>query len=146
MELKEISLVLFIILVIIFIVVAKRKKSHLSKKEAPIETVNNSVLNYNNNFSFTIEDIFTMQRGGVVVVGNVEKGEIHAGDTVKIMDLGVEIATTKIIGIELFQQVSNKNILVDKIVEGQRGGIYLKGITKEQIKIGQILMNEKCII
>ena len=146
MELKEISLVLFIILVIILILVAKRKKSHLLKKDAPIETVNNSVLNYNNNFSFTIEDIFTMQRGGVVVVGNVEKGEIHAGDTVKIMDLGVEIATTKIIGIELFQQASNKNLLVDKIVEGQWGGIFLKGITKEQIKIGQILMNEKFII
>ena len=147
MKLKEnkgMSLLILTIILAVLVVIAGGIIIYLLNNPAEKNYSNNSSpKDNNNNFSLTIQDIFTMNSGGVVVVGVVSKGEIYAGDTVKIIDSDTEILTTEIIGFEVFLQTENQIIQTNKIVEDQKAGIWLKDISKEQIAIGQKLVNIK---
>ncbi|OGD68366.1 translation elongation factor Tu [Candidatus Campbellbacteria bacterium RIFCSPLOWO2_01_FULL_34_15] len=84
-------------------------------------------------FLMPIEDIFSIEGRGTVVTGKIERGVVKVGEEVEIVGIKDTVKTT-VTGIEMF----NKSLS-----EGQAGdnaGILLRGVKKEDIHRGQVLV------
>jgi elongation factor Tu len=80
-----------------------------------------------------IEDVFSITGRGTVVTGRIERGEIKLNDSVELVGL-TDTQTTVVTGIEMF----NKQL--DKGMAGDNAGILLRGISKDQVERGQVLV------
>lgn len=80
----------------------------------------------------SIEDSFNVSGVGVVAVGRVERGVVKVGDALELVGLGPSVRVT-CRGIERFRQRQTEATM------GQDVGLTLSGITREQVKRGQIL-------
>lgn len=92
----------------------------------------NRIINYQNGvdaeFQFRIDDVFSITGRGTVVTGRVICGSIQYGDSVMIN--GIE---TVVLGIESFRKTINVAKAGDSV------GIFLKGVTKNQVQRGDLL-------
>ncbi len=84
-------------------------------------------------FLLPIEDVFTITGRGTVATGKVERGQLNLGDTVEIVGLK-ETQTTTVTGIEMFRKE------LDYAEAGDNAGILLRGINREDIERGQVMV------
>ena len=85
-------------------------------------------------FLMPIEDVFTITGRGTVATGRIETGVCNTGDPVEIIGMGAEKLTSTITGIEMFRQI------LDRGEAGDNAGILLRGIAKEDIKRGMVIV------
>jgi len=84
-------------------------------------------------FLMPIEDIFSIEGRGTVVTGKIERGVINVGEDVEIVGIK-DTAKTTVTGIEMF----NKNL--KQGMAGDNAGILIRGIKKEDVTRGQVLV------
>ncbi|MEK7120097.1 MAG: elongation factor Tu, partial [Patescibacteria group bacterium] len=84
-------------------------------------------------FLLAIEDVFSIEGRGTVVTGRVERGKIKVNDEVEIVGLR-PTQKTVVTGIEMF----NKSL--DEGVAGDNAGILLRGLKKEDVERGQVIV------
>jgi elongation factor Tu len=85
-------------------------------------------------FLMPVEDVFTITGRGTVATGRIETGIANTGDAVEIVGMGAEKLTSTITGIEMFRQI------LDRGEAGDNAGILLRGIAKEDIKRGMVIV------
>ncbi|WP_338410728.1 elongation factor Tu [uncultured Flavobacterium sp.] len=85
-------------------------------------------------FLMPVEDVFTITGRGTVATGRIETGIANTGDPVEIIGMGAEKLTSTITGIEMFRQI------LDRGEAGDNAGILLRGIAKEDIKRGMVIV------
>ncbi|CAM1347652.1 elongation factor Tu [Tenacibaculum soleae] len=85
-------------------------------------------------FLMPIEDVFSITGRGTVATGRIETGIINSGDAVEIIGMGTEKLTSTVTGIEMFRQI------LDRGEAGDNAGILLRGIAKEDIKRGMVIV------
>ncbi|QKF82994.1 elongation factor Tu [Halarcobacter ebronensis] len=84
-------------------------------------------------FLMPVEDVFTIQGRGTVVTGRIEKGTIKLAQEIEIVGFKDTMKTT-VTGIEMFRKE------MDEGVAGDNAGILLRGIKKEDVQRGQVLV------
>ena len=85
-------------------------------------------------FLMPIEDIFTITGRGTVATGRVERGVLHINEEVEIVGVKEEVQKTTVTGIEMFRK------LLDEAQAGDNIGALLRGIKREDIERGQVLV------
>jgi elongation factor Tu len=85
-------------------------------------------------FLMPIEDVFTITGRGTVATGRVERGVLHLNEEVEIVGIKEEIKKTTVTGIEMFRK------LLDEAQAGDNIGALLRGIKREEIQRGQVLV------
>jgi elongation factor Tu len=83
-------------------------------------------------FLMPVEDVFSIQGRGTVATGRVDRGVVKVGEEVEIV--GVK-ATTKTVatGVEMFRK------LLDQGQAGDKVGVLLRGVQRDEIERGQVL-------
>ena len=84
-------------------------------------------------FLMPIEDVFTISGRGTVATGRVERGVLNLSDEVEIVGLKEEKKKTVVTGIEMFRK------LLDFAEAGDNIGCLLRGISRDEVKRGQVL-------
>jgi len=84
-------------------------------------------------FLMAIEDVFSIKGRGTVVTGRIERGVIHVSDEVEILGFG-EPRKTVVTGVEMFRK------LLDEGQAGDNVGCLLRGIGKDEVERGQVLV------
>jgi elongation factor Tu len=85
-------------------------------------------------FLMPVEDVFTITGRGTVATGRIETGIANTGDAVEIIGMGAGKLASTITGIEMFRQI------LDRGEAGDNAGILLRGIAKEDIKRGMVIV------
>ncbi|KAL0263813.1 UNVERIFIED_CONTAM: hypothetical protein PYX00_011112 [Menopon gallinae] len=88
-------------------------------------------------FLMPIEDVFGIEGRGTVVTGRVEQGIIKKGEEVEIVGLGKEGEAPRkstVTDIEMFRK------LLDQGEAGENIGVLLRGIKREEVERGQVLV------
>lgn len=84
-------------------------------------------------FLMPIEDVFSIKGRGTVATGRIETGVININDPVEIV--GIKATQNSVVtGIEAFK----KNL--DRGQAGDNAGLLLRGIEREQIERGQVIV------
>jgi len=84
-------------------------------------------------FLMPVEDVFSISGRGTVVTGRIERGTIRVGETIEIVGIK-DTQTTTVTGVEMFRK---------EMEQGEAGdncGILLRGIKKEEVERGQVLV------
>ncbi len=89
-------------------------------------------------FVMSVEDAFNISGVGVVAVGRVERGVLRPGDALEAVGLGATL-TTGCRYIDRFRQRQAEATV------GQDVGVALTGVTRDQIKRGQVLCSPGAI-
>ena len=84
-------------------------------------------------FLMPIEDVFSIKGRGTVATGRIEQGVIKLNDPVEIVGIK-DTQTSVVTGIEAFK----KNL--DQGQAGDNAGLLLRGIEREQIERGQVVV------
>jgi elongation factor Tu len=90
-------------------------------------------------FLMPIEDVFTITGRGTVVTGRVERGIVKVSETVEIVGIKQETQTTTVTGVEMFRK------LLDQGQAGDNVGLLLRGIKREDVERGQVVVKPKSI-
>jgi elongation factor Tu len=85
-------------------------------------------------FLMPVEDVFTITGRGTVATGRIETGVANTGDPVEIIGMGADKLTSTITGVEMFRKI------LDRGEAGDNVGILLRGIAKEDIKRGMVIV------
>jgi len=85
-------------------------------------------------FLMPIEDVFSITGRGTVATGRIESGIIHVGDPVEIVGMGAEKLKSVCTGVEMFRK------LLDQGEAGDNAGLLLRGIDKEAIRRGMVII------
>ena len=80
-----------------------------------------------------VEDVFSISGRGTVVTGAISQGTVRLGDEIEIVGLKDTVKTT-VTGIEMFRKE------MDFAEAGDNAGILLRGIKKEDVQRGQVLV------
>ena len=84
-------------------------------------------------FLMPVEDVFSITGRGTVATGRIETGRIHVNDEVQMIGLGAEGRKTVVTGVEMFRKI------LDEGEAGDNVGLLLRGIDKDEIKLGMVL-------
>jgi len=84
-------------------------------------------------FLMPVEDVFSIKGRGTVATGRIETGVININDEIEIVGLK-DSQKSVVTGIEAFK----KNL--DRGQAGDNAGLLLRGIEREQIERGQVLV------
>jgi elongation factor Tu len=84
-------------------------------------------------FLMPIEDVFSIKGRGTVATGRIETGVININDPVEIVGIR-DTQNSVVTGIEAFK----KNL--DRGQAGDNAGLLLRGIEREQIERGQVIV------
>ncbi|GGH85400.1 elongation factor Tu [Pullulanibacillus pueri] len=85
-------------------------------------------------FMMPVEDVFSITGRGTVATGRVERGQVKVGDEVEILGLSAENKKTTVTGVEMFRK------LLDYAEAGDNIGALLRGVDREEIERGQVLI------
>jgi elongation factor Tu len=85
-------------------------------------------------FLMPVEDVFTITGRGTVATGRIETGVANTGDPVEIIGMGADKLNSTITGVEMFRKI------IDRGEAGDNVGILLRGIAKEDIKRGMVIV------
>jgi elongation factor Tu len=83
--------------------------------------------------------VFTIQGRGTVATGRVERGQIKVGESVEVVGMKDTITTT-ITGVEMFRK------LLDSGMAGDNVGLLLRGIKREDVERGQVIVKPGSIL
>ncbi len=84
-------------------------------------------------FLMAIEDAMTISGRGTVATGRIESGVVKVGDAVDIIGFG-ESRNSVVTGIEMFKKT------LEQGQAGDNAGILLRGIKREDIERGQVIV------
>ena len=84
-------------------------------------------------FLLPIEDVFSISGRGTVVTGRIERGVINVGDSIEIVGIH-DTKTTTCTGVEMFRK------LLDRGEAGDNVGVLLRGIDRDGVERGQVLV------
>jgi elongation factor Tu len=84
-------------------------------------------------FLMPVEDVFSITGRGTVATGRIEQGVVHTGDTVEIVGIHPQTASTVVTGVEMFRKI------LDEGQAGDNVGCLLRGVGREEIERGQVL-------
>ncbi len=84
-------------------------------------------------FLMAVEDVFSITGRGTVATGRVERGKIKVGDNIEIVGIK-DTQKSVVTGLEMFRK------LLDDAMAGDNVGILLRGIEKNQIERGQVIV------
>jgi elongation factor Tu len=84
-------------------------------------------------FLMPVEDVFSISGRGTVVTGRIEKGTIKVGEEIEIVGMK-DTMTTTVTGVEMFRKE------MDQGEAGDNCGILLRGVKKEEVQRGQVLI------
>jgi elongation factor Tu len=84
-------------------------------------------------FLMPVEDVFSITGRGTVATGRIEQGIVHTGDTVEIVGIHEQTASTVVTGVEMFRKI------LDEGQAGDNVGCLLRGVGREDIERGQVL-------
>ena len=85
-------------------------------------------------FLMPVEDVFSITGRGTVATGRIETGVINSGDEVDIIGFGAEKLKSVVTGVEMFRKI------LDRGEAGDNVGLLLRGIEKEAIKRGMVIV------
>ena len=85
-------------------------------------------------FLMPIEDVFSITGRGTVATGRIETGIIKVGDPVEIIGMGAEKLKSVVTGVEMFRK------LLDEGEAGDNAGLLLRGIDKDEIRRGMVIV------
>ncbi|MGD8627871.1 MAG: elongation factor Tu [bacterium] len=84
-------------------------------------------------FLMSVEDVFSITGRGTVATGRVERGKVKVGD--KVERVGIkETANTVVTGVEMFRK------LLDEAHAGDNVGLLLRGMGKDEIERGMVIV------
>ena len=89
-------------------------------------------------FLMAIEDVFSITGRGTVATGRIERGKVKVGETVQIVGIR-DTRETTVTGVEMFRK------LLDEGMAGDNVGLLLRGIQKEDIERGMVLVKPNSI-
>jgi len=84
-------------------------------------------------FLMPIEDVFGIKGRGTVVTGRVERGTLKVGSPVHVIRWG-DVRETVATGLEMFHKT------LDTTQAGDAVGILLRGVDREEVERGQVLV------
>ncbi len=84
-------------------------------------------------FLMPVEDVFSIAGRGTVVTGRIERGTCKLGEEIEIVGIR-DTQKTTITGIEMFRKEMEEG------VAGDNAGILLRGIAKDDVERGQVLV------
>ena len=85
-------------------------------------------------FLMPVEDVFTITGRGTVVTGRVERGIVKVSETVEIVGIRPTSTQTTVTGVEMFRK------LLDQGQAGDNVGLLLRGIKREDVERGQVVV------
>ena len=85
------------------------------------------------NFIMPVEDVFSITGRGTVATGRIEAGIVKVGEEVEIIGMDADKKST-CTGVEMFRKI------LDEGQAGDNAGILLRGIEKDQIQRGQVIV------
>ncbi|KAJ3367453.1 translation elongation factor Tu [Kappamyces sp. JEL0680] len=92
-------------------------------------------------FLMPIEDVFSIAGRGTVCTGRVERGTVVKGEELEIVGFGPTLKTT-ITGVEMFHKgiLGKLTLELDRAEAGDNAGLLLRGLKREQLRRGQVLV------
>ena len=84
-------------------------------------------------FLMPVEDVFSISGRGTVATGRVERGIVKVGEEIEIVGIKATAKTT-VTGVEMFRK------LLDQGQAGDNIGALLRGVKREDIERGQVLV------
>ncbi len=84
-------------------------------------------------FLMPIEDVFSISGRGTVATGRIERGIVKVNDKLQLVGLR-DTRETVVTGIEMFQKI------LDEGRAGENVGILLRGVEKEDVERGMVLV------
>src|SRR5215207_7553024 len=85
-------------------------------------------------FLMPIEDVFTITGRGTVVTGRVERGILKVNEEVELVGIRDRSQKTTVTGVEMFRK------LLDEGQAGDNVGLLLRGIKREDVERGQVVV------
>ncbi len=85
-------------------------------------------------FLMSVEDVFSITGRGTVATGRIERGRVKVGEPVEIVGLIEKPLTSTVTGVEMFRK------LLDEGEAGDNAGLLLRGIDKNQIRRGMVIV------
>ncbi len=89
-------------------------------------------------FLMAVEDVFSITGRGTVATGRIERGKVTVGEEVEIVGIR-DTRLTTVTGVEMFRK------LLDEGMAGDNVGLLLRGIQKEDIERGMVLVKKGSI-
>ncbi|PIR72237.1 MAG: elongation factor Tu [Candidatus Nealsonbacteria bacterium CG10_big_fil_rev_8_21_14_0_10_36_24] len=89
-------------------------------------------------FLMAIEDVFSIEGRGTVATGRIERGVIKPNEEIELIGLKETVKTTAV-SIEMF------NKILDDGRAGDNVGVLLRGLKKEDVERGQVLVKPKSV-
>jgi elongation factor Tu len=84
-------------------------------------------------FLMPVEDVFSIQGRGTVATGRVERGIVKVGEEIEIVGIK-DTSKTTVTGVEMFRK------LLDEGRAGDNVGLLLRGLKREDIERGQVVV------
>jgi elongation factor Tu len=84
-------------------------------------------------FMMPVEDVFSITGRGTVATGRVERGVLNVGDEIEIIGIDEDSRKSTVTGVEMFRK------LLDYAEAGDNIGALLRGVSRDDIKRGQVL-------
>ncbi len=84
-------------------------------------------------FLMPVEDVFSIKGRGTVVTGRVERGKLTVNEEIEIVGIKATVKST-VTGLEMFRKT------LDETIAGDNVGVLLRGIEKDDIERGQVLV------
>ncbi|WP_448615520.1 elongation factor Tu [Modestobacter sp. URMC 112] len=85
-------------------------------------------------FLMPVEDVFTITGRGTVVTGRVERGIVKVSEEIEIVGIRPGSHKTTVTGVEMFRK------LLDQGQAGDNVGLLLRGIKREDVERGQVIV------
>jgi elongation factor Tu len=85
-------------------------------------------------FLMPVEDVFTITGRGTVVTGRVERGIVKVSEEIEIVGIRETSTKTTVTGVEMFRK------LLDQGQAGDNVGLLLRGIKREDVERGQVVV------
>jgi elongation factor Tu len=90
-------------------------------------------------FLMPIEDVFTITGRGTVVTGKIDRGIVKVNEEVEIVGIREKSTKTVVTGVEMFRK------LLDEGRAGENVGLLLRGIKREDVERGQVVVKPNSI-
>jgi elongation factor Tu len=108
-------------------------KSILELMEAVDSYIPEPVRDLDKPFLMSVEDVFSITGRGTVGTGRVERGKVKVGEKVEIVGLR-DTRETVVTGVEMFRK------LLDEGHAGDNVGLLLRGVEKDQLERGMVIV------
>ncbi|HPR88493.1 MAG TPA: elongation factor Tu [bacterium] len=111
----------------------KHIKSILDLMEAVDNYIPQPAREIDKPFLMPVEDVFSITGRGTVGTGRIERGHIKVGEEVEIIGLGLKKKSV-CTGVEMFRK------LLDEGQAGDNVGLLLRGVEKDELARGQVIV------